>query len=543
MRPITPGQVSTRSRQQHPSMLESLERRQLLSATLPNIMPMGDSITEAFSGHASYRYWLWNSLADAGYTANFAGIGAGVSSGPPLYAGFDTDHEGFSGWRADDMLAHVQDAGWKSFASQAQNKPDIVLLHIGSNDVEQGQSSATTRDEIGKIIDALRAVNPNVKVLLARLIPETGVSMSGVNSLLPALVSAKSTAQSPVILVDQSGGFASATDTYDGVHPNEAGEKKMAGKWFDALKPLLPAPVAQPDGTYLDTPAVPMTKAINPIGPVEYELSNGSDGQYDGQMLSLRGKKFMRGFGVHANSELDFDLTGGGYSRFRATVGVDDEVDGLGSVIFKIYVNKEAAPRFVSATLTGASAALPIDVDISGATLLRLVVSDAGNDNDFDHADWALPRLIKATPTTPEPPAPPTPAPVVETPSAPTNLRGKVRGRRVDLSWTDTASNESGFRVERKIGTNGAWQQIAELGANSLGFRDAKVDAGFRYSYRVVAYNAEGASSASNVVEERIPGHVKKPKPEHPSQGKAKIAKGLIKAAERILKLIEKLRK
>lgn len=543
MRKSTSGDHLMRSHQQRSCILEALETRQLLSAALPNIMPMGDSITEAFSGHASYRYWLWNSLADAGYTANFAGIGAGVSGGPPLLPGFDTDHEGFSGWRADDMLTHVQDAGWKSFALQTQNKPDIVLLHIGSNDVEQGQSNATTRDEIGKIIDALRAINPNVKVLLARLIPETGVSMSGLNSLLPALVSAKTTSQSPVILVDQSGGFSSAVDTYDGVHPNEAGEKKMAAKWLAALKPLLPAPMAQPEGTYLDTPAVPMTKAINPIGPVEYELSNGSDGQYDGQTLSLRGNKFMRGFGVHANSELDFNLTGGSYSRFRATVGVDDEVDGLGSVIFKIYVNKEPAPRFVSPTLTGESAALPIDVDISGATLLRLVVSDAGNDNDFDHADWALPRLIKATPTTPEPPAPPTPAPVVETPSAPTNLRGKVRGRRVDLSWTDTANNETGFRVERKIGKNGAWQQIAELGANTRVYRDTQVATGFRYSYRVVAYNAGGRSNPSNVTEERIPGHVKKAKPEHPAQGKDKIAKGLIKAAERILTLIDKLRR
>lgn len=540
MRKSTSGDHLMRSHQQRSCMLEALETRQLLSAALPNIMPMGDSITEAFSGHASYRYWLWNSLADAGYTANFAGIGAGVSDGPPLLPGYDTDHEGFSGWRADDMLAHVQDAGWKNFALMPQNKPDIVLLHIGSNDVEQGQSNSTTRDEIGKIIDALRAINPNVKILLARLVPETGISMSGLNSLLPALVSAKTTSRSPVILVDQSGGFSSAADTYDGVHPNEAGEKKMAAKWLAALKPLLPAPVAQPEGTYLDTPAVPMTKVINPIGPVEYELSNGSDGQYDGQMLSLRGKQFMRGFGVHANSELDFDLTGGNYSRFRATVGVDDEVNGLGSVIFKIYVNKEAAPRFVSPILTGESAALPIDVDISGATLLRLVVSDAGNDNDFDHADWALPRLIKATTTTPEPPAP---APAVETPAAPTNLRGKVRGRRVDLCWTDTANNETGFRVERRLGTTGAWRQIAELGANTRAYRDTKVAAGFRYSYRVVAYNAHGVSNPSNVTEERIPGHVKKAKPEHRAEGKDKIAKSLTKAAERILNLIDKLRK
>ena len=44
---------------------------------------------------------------------------------------------------------------------------------------------------------------------------------------------------SPVIFVDQNSGFNANTDTYDGVHPNDAGEAKMAQKWFDALKDYL----------------------------------------------------------------------------------------------------------------------------------------------------------------------------------------------------------------------------------------------------------------------------------------------------------------
>ena len=39
------------------------------------------SLTESFTGHASYRYWLWNSLADAGYKVNFVGSDAGVANG------------------------------------------------------------------------------------------------------------------------------------------------------------------------------------------------------------------------------------------------------------------------------------------------------------------------------------------------------------------------------------------------------------------------------------------------------------------------------
>ena len=42
--------------------------------------------------------------------------------------------------------------------------------------------------------------------------------------------------------VDLWTGFDPQTDTYDGVHPNESGEKKMAAGWFEALKTILPAP-------------------------------------------------------------------------------------------------------------------------------------------------------------------------------------------------------------------------------------------------------------------------------------------------------------
>jgi hypothetical protein len=237
-------------------------------------------------------------------------------------------------------------------------------------------------------------------------------------------------------------------------------------------------------------------------------------------MLSLRGQKFMRGFGVHANSTLEFDLTGGTYSRFRATVGVDDETEGNGSVLFQVFVDNESTPRFSSQTLTGEDAALPIDVDISGAKSLRLVVTDAGNDNDFDHADWAQARLIGSGGTTTPPPTdpppddqPPTDDPPVVTPpkkhrpavpSAPKGLRGKVKGQRVDLSWKDTSSNETGFRVVRRV-PKGIWKTIATVGPNVHTFRDKKVAAGARYYYRVVAFNSAGPSKASNLNQERIP--------------------------------------
>src|SRR5688572_33279210 len=62
--------------------IEPLEPRQLLAAT--RIMPLGDSITSTFAPRQSYRYWLWNSLKDAGFTnVDFVGSQRGVFGGSP----------------------------------------------------------------------------------------------------------------------------------------------------------------------------------------------------------------------------------------------------------------------------------------------------------------------------------------------------------------------------------------------------------------------------------------------------------------------------
>lgn len=504
-------------------VLEPLEIRQLLALTVPNILPLGDSITEAFTGHASYRYWLWNALADAGHTVDFVGSHqpAGVANGPPLFPGFDPNHDGYAAFRANDLQVGLETTAWKDFAVQPINTPDIALLHVGTNDVTLGESDATTRDEIGKIIDALRVVNPNVTVLLAQIIPTANVSVAGLNSLLPALATSKNTAQSRVILVDQATGFNLATDTYDGIHPNEVGEKKIAAKWLAALTPLLPAPTPPPEGVYLDSTAVPLTGVTNGLGPIGHETSNGGVDTYDGQMLSLRGKEYMRGFGVHAPSTLTFDLSGATYTRFRATLGVDDEVNPNGTVVFQVYVNNEATPRFSSQTLNGLSAALAVDVDITGATSLRLVATDAGDGADFDHADWALARLI---PAAPEPPPPPPPdgegEGETDVPCMPKRLVAKYNGndKRVDLSWKDTSDNELGFRIfrkERGVGKSG-WQPIATLDANATSFADTNLTGGAKYSYRVVAFNDEGLSHHSNTANANVPPKLKKGKKDKP---------------------------
>ena len=69
---------------------------------------------------------------------------------------------------------------------------------------------------------------------------------------------------------------------------------------------------------------------------------------------------------------------------------------------------------------------------------------------------------------------------------------------QLTLTWSDTSTNENGFKVERKTGTVGAYGQIATVAAETTGYVDAAVTAGATYCYRVRAYNSAGDSAYSN---------------------------------------------
>ncbi|TGE11683.1 SGNH/GDSL hydrolase family protein, partial [Hymenobacter elongatus] len=199
-------------------------------------MPLGASTTQGDDTHNSYRRPLWHKLQAGGYSVDFVGSLNINFGGPPPNPDFDLDHEGHWGWRADELLAEAQ-----SWAETSQ--PDVVLVHAGSNDLIQDQSITGTRDELGELIDKLRLGKPTVKIILAQMLPVAlspgNSNITALNALLPALAQQKSTAQSPVIIVDQNTGFDPATDTYDGVHLTPDGEEKMAARWYTTLQTLL----------------------------------------------------------------------------------------------------------------------------------------------------------------------------------------------------------------------------------------------------------------------------------------------------------------
>ncbi|MFX1358327.1 MAG: ABC transporter substrate-binding protein, partial [Promethearchaeota archaeon] len=84
--------------------------------------------------------------------------------------------------------------------------------------------------------------------------------------------------------------------------------------------------------------------------------------------------------------------------------------------------------------------------------------------------------------------------------SSPTNLIATTNSwNQISLQWTDTESNEDGFRIQRKLGVMGTYMEIATVGPNINTYVDTDLLPEGMYYYRVQSYNFTlGSSDWSN---------------------------------------------
>jgi hypothetical protein len=135
---------------------------------------------------------------------------------------------------------------------------------------------------------------------------------------------------------------------------------------------------------------LPFLSATNGWGPVERDTSNGEQAAGDGHPITINGVTYAKGLGTNAISDVEVYL-GGRCTRFTAMVGVDDEQNGAGTVTFSVAADGKTLAT--TPTIRGHQPATSLDVDVTGAQVLDLIVGDAGDGNGNDHGDWAMPTL------------------------------------------------------------------------------------------------------------------------------------------------------
>lgn len=84
--------------------------------------------------------------------------------------------------------------------------------------------------------------------------------------------------------------------------------------------------------------------------------------------------------------------------------------------------------------------------------------------------------------------------PNLTVPVSPAELSGIIKSTiQIDLSWTDKSTNETGFKIERKVG-NGNYSVIETTKENVTTFSDVNLLGSNTYTYRIYAFNSRGNS-------------------------------------------------
>ncbi len=106
---------------------------------------------------------------------------------------------------------------------------------------------------------------------------------------------------------------------------------------------------------------------------------------------------YEKGIAMHSASRLAYDLAKP-YGLFQAELAIDDSVGDIGSVVFRVYLDKgngKFAPAYASPIIRGGRSPVPVSIDVDGAKRLALIVDFSDRGDAGDHANWLNARLVR----------------------------------------------------------------------------------------------------------------------------------------------------
>ncbi|MDI5970879.1 FG-GAP-like repeat-containing protein [Streptomyces sp. SL13] len=189
------------------------------------VMPLGDSIT-----------WGVGSATTSSYRAPLAGLVAQQSQYTVQYVGSqssgtlaDQANEGHSGY----VISQIRDGidGWMSAA-----RPDVVILHIGINDLSRGVDVANAPARLADLVNRIYTDRPGTSVIMLGLIPTTpnlGSQVATYNAAAQQLQGTEQGAGQKFLYVDPPA--LTSAEFSDTLHPDDAGYARMAQAIYPAL--------------------------------------------------------------------------------------------------------------------------------------------------------------------------------------------------------------------------------------------------------------------------------------------------------------------
>ena len=244
-------------------------------------MPLGDSITRGL-GSCSYRSPLADLLQNN--AVEFVGKQGVDASHPASCTESNFEHAGRAGWRAIDWLNTNSAGETFVFGVTRAELPDMVLLHIGSNDINRGEQpgqfdlatgeGTETVGRINEMINEIYAGSPHTSIYVGDLIPwPLDPTVDSFLDLLRVeinkMVEHRASQGDKINLVGLYEGFQADMMQPDSVHPNSSGEVYMANRWLDAL---------HADGFFLTTDNTSKVRVEAEHGTFTGNMKTGYDG-------------------------------------------------------------------------------------------------------------------------------------------------------------------------------------------------------------------------------------------------------------------------
>ncbi|GGZ31317.1 hypothetical protein GCM10010387_26490 [Streptomyces inusitatus] len=284
------------------------------------VMPLGDSITLGVgsSTRTGYRPLLARRLADTTDALRFVGSMRDADG---------TRHEGHSGWRIDQLQANI--GPWLTEA-----KPNVVLLHIGTNDMDRDHQVGTAPQRLGALIDQIHTASPATAVVVASLVPATEPAVqarvNAYNRAIPGIVADRVARGYRITQVSMDS--LTTADLDDTLHPNNAGYQKMAESFLGGIATL------SRNGWITEKIDVKPLPPQQPATAGDYDVDINGDGRADYLVVDDNGA--VRAYTNTANANGTVKWTDQGYiasgstgwtgSQVRfADVGGDSRADYL----------------------------------------------------------------------------------------------------------------------------------------------------------------------------------------------------------------------